>query len=293
MNWLRVTVQLGALDPAAIESALLELGAIAIDYRDGADDPILEPAPGETPLWSSLSLSALLPPQLSHQQVRRAIDAALSGAELPGLRFSRLAERDWVGAWKESLHALKFGSDLWVCPRDSEPPDPSATIVWLEPGLAFGSGAHPTTALCLEWIASTVRGGELLDYGCGSGLLAIAALRKGARRATAVDNDPQALLATRANAQSNDCSNALEVSDVQALTPGRRYDLVVANILSGTLIELAPRLAAHCRAGTRLALSGILETQADQVRQAYAPWFPEMDLRERDGWILLTGPAQR
>ena len=293
MNWLRVTVELGTRDPAPVERALLELGAIAIDYRDGADEPILEPAPGATPLWSSVKLSALLPDELRPEQIRRALDAVMPGVDLAGLRFAYLADRDWIGAWKESLQALRFGADLWVCPRDSEPPDPSATVVWLEPGLAFGSGAHPTTALCLEWIATAASGGELLDFGCGSGLLAIAALKKGARRATAVDNDPQALLATRANAVSNECGAALEVLSPEALATERRYDLVVANILSGTLIELAPRLAGHCRSGAQLALSGILTGQASQVQQAYAPWLRGMAVRERDGWILLTGTAER
>ena len=291
MSWLQVTLDLGSRAPAPFEAALLALGAISIEYRDAADQPILEPGPGETPLWEALRLTALLPTDTDTATLRRAVGAAAQPLAPPAITLGRLEDRDWLAEWRASLAPRRFGARLWVCPRSHPPPANQGVTVWLDPGLAFGTGSHPTTALCLEWLEQTVAGGHLLDYGCGSGILALAALALGAEQVAAVDNDPQALDACRANLEANGCATAALVISPAELDPERRFDVIVANILSGTLIELAPRLAGHCRAGTRLALTGILPGQAAQVSAAYEPWFGRMEARERDGWVLLTGTA--
>lgn len=291
MSWLKVRVELRDREPAPYEAALLALGAISIEYRDAADQPILEPGPGETPLWQDLSLVALLPEETDAETLRRVIRAAGPSRTPPELATDRLDDRNWLAEWQASLEPRRFGERLWICPHECPPPADDAATVWLDPGLAFGTGSHPTTALCLEWIAATFDGGSLLDYGCGSGILALAALALGAERVTAVDNDPQARNACRANLAANRQASGALVTAPEELDAHCRFDLIVANILSGTLIELAPRLAGHRRTGTRIALTGILPGQVDSVRAAYAPWFKDFTVRERDGWALLSGVA--
>ena len=291
MSWLQVTVELADRDPAPYEAALLALGAISIEYRDAADQPILEPDPGQTPLWRELSLVALLPDATDADALRMLIAAVAQPGQAPELATARLDDRDWLAEWRESLQPRCFGGRLWVCPRNHPPPPDDAATVWLDPGLAFGTGSHPTTALCLEWLAETIDGGSLLDYGCGSGILALAALALGAERVAAVDNDPQARAACRANLADNGRESDARVTAPEELDPDQQFGFIVANILSGTLIDLAPRLAGYRRAGTQIALTGILPGQVESVREAYAPWFGELPAREREGWVLLSGSA--
>jgi ribosomal protein L11 methyltransferase len=291
MSWLEVRIALHDREPARYEAALLALGAISIEYRDGADQPILEPGPGELPLWRDLRLVALLPDGTKAETVRQLIRAAARPDTPPQIETGRLHDRNWLAEWRASLEPRRFGERLWVCPHGHPPPDKDASTVWLDPGLAFGTGSHPTTALCLDWIANHVDGGSLLDYGCGSGILGLAALALGADRVVAIDNDPQARDACRANLARNPPQRNMLVAAPDELDPGSRFGYIVANILSGTLIDIAPRLASHGRNGTRIALTGILPEQAESVREAYSPWFAELAMHKREGWVLLSGTS--
>ncbi len=289
MSWLQTSIELGALDPAPVERALLELGAICIEYSSGDDEAILEPAVGATPLWETLVLSAVLPENIDPDRVRIAIAAATPAYPMPKTQFRHLAAADWIANWRESLRPRQFGSTLWICPLDQDPPQPAKAVVKLDPGLAFGTGSHATTALCLDWFTQQAEGKEVLDFGCGSGILAIAAIKLGSPKATAVDNDPQALLATQQNASINNCLDRIDILPADELPIERSFDLVVANILSGSLIALAPRLIKHCKVGASIGLSGILPTQVASVIDAYADWISFAEPRQRDDWVLLAG----
>jgi ribosomal protein L11 methyltransferase len=294
MNWLRVHIELEDSDPAPVEQALLDLGAVSIELSDAADDPILEPAPGSTPLWPTLRMSALFAASIDDTTIRLAVAGVIDAELMPTLRFEPIADQDWIENWRQTLQPMKFGRDLWVCPTGSTCPETGTTIIELDPGLAFGTGSHPTTALCLDWLAdSKSRTGTVLDYGCGSGILSIAALMLGAGRVLAIDLDEQALQATHDNAVRNRVIGRLEVSPPGAAygTSGNKqtYDRIVANILSGTLVELADELRGFGHTGTRIALSGILTDQAHDVAAAYRPWVDFEPLIERDDWALLSG----
>ncbi len=292
MDWLQVRIELGRLDPAPVETALLQLGAAAIEYRDAGDEPILEPAPGATPMWQQVRLSALLDPTTSPEQIRQFVSLAVAPAPAPPMEFTPLADRDWVSDFRAALTPMCFGKGLWLLPSDAGTPPDALAIVRLEPGLAFGSGRHPTTALCLEWLARLNCTGQVLDFGCGSGVLAVAALALGAREAWAVDIDPQAREACARNAAANELAEHLMVVAPDELAPDLRVDALVANILSGTLIELAPVLCKRLRTGAAIALSGILPSQADAVRQGFAPWV-EFEAQQQQGdWVLLAGRAR-
>lgn len=292
MKWLQVELTVSADVAAAAEQALQGLGALSVSLSDAGNHPLLEPAPGETPLWPQMTLSALLPADSEPDAVRCALAAVLGGAA-PALRFSPLAERDWVREFRETLAPQRFGR-LWVCPEGQPCPEPMAPRVTLEPGLAFGSGSHPTTALCLGWLGELdLSGLTILDWGCGSGILALGALALGANAATAVDIDRQALAATRENALRNGCEARLHVAEPGDVPLEPRYDVVVANILADTLIALAPGLARRSAAGARVALSGILAAQASRVRAACAPSLALEVAAEASGWVLLTGTPVR
>ena len=265
---------------------VIELGRA--DPADAGDQALLEPAPGETPLWRETRLCALFADSAQPAVLAATLTAVLG---LPGdaIRCERVADRLWEREWLKDFRPMRFGRRLWVCPAGQPPGSAAATVLELDPGLAFGTGTHPTTALCLEWLDEAVAGDErVLDYGCGSGILALAALRLGARAASAFDIDPQALQATRENAIKNDLDGRIEIAD-RAEALGDGFDIVLANILSGPLIALAPGLAARTRTGGALVLAGLLERQSGEVAQAYQPWFDIGPVAERDGWTLLAG----
>ena len=290
MPHLQLTIDLGPRDPAPYEDALFELGAVSVTLQDAADDPVLEPGPGETPLWPTVIVKALFESSTDPAALERALAAALPDA-LP-LRFEMLADRAWERVWLEDFRAMRFGRRLWVCPGGLAAGDADAIRIELDPGLAFGTGTHPTTALCLEWLDSQdLVGCSVVDYGCGSGILAIAAAKLGAAHVRAVDIDPQALLATRDNAVRNCVAGTLTITAEPSLAP-RSTDVLLANILAGPLVELAPRFAAALGSGGRLALSGLLPEQADAVTAAYRPWFHIETTMTRDGWVLLCGRRQ-
>jgi ribosomal protein L11 methyltransferase len=288
MPLLQVSFDLGDRDPAIAEETCFAAGALAVTLADAADDPVLEPAPGTTPLWKSVRLSALFPAGADGP----ALVATLAGGlGLPPTQFGceQVADRAWEREWLRDFRPMRFGRRLWICPGGQAAPDPGATVIELDPGLAFGTGSHPTTAMCLEWLdAADLAGKSVLDYGCGSGVLSLAALRLGAASACAVDIDPQALLATRENAARNHVAARLEVAGAADLPQGS-WDVVLANILAGPLIALAPMLANRTRSGGEIVLGGMLDTQAESVAAAYGPWFHMSLLSRRDGWTALSG----
>ena len=291
MTFYEIEFPLSDLDPDAVEEALLEAGACSITLVDRGDEPVLEPRPGEIRLWSDTLVRALF--QDAAVGARAALQsiehlsASLGNHVTETARLRGVEDRDWERVWLADWKSLRFGSRLWVCPTASDPPDdPNAVVVRLDPGLAFGTGTHPTTALCLQLLESLpLTGRTVLDYGCGSGILGIAALKMGAAHVVAVDLDPQALIATRDNAQRNGVSSAITVKGVPAQL--LRASCVVANILAGPLIELAPTLTAACETGGDLLLSGLLKTQESAVKAAYTADFDMLQVVGRDDWCCI------
>ncbi len=294
MNWRRVHIDLEQIDPSAVEQALVKLGAVSIELSDAADNPILEPAPGETPLWPMLHISALFDAAIDDTAIRLAVAGATKAGSMPTMRFASVADQNWIENWNRTLQPMKFGQHLWICPTGSKCPEPDATIIDLDPGLAFGTGSHPTTALCLDWLANSGCSSDtVLDFGCGSGILSVAALALGAKRVLAVDLDEQALRATHANARKNHVAERLDITRPEALkcnrNGDRKFDRIVANILSNTLIERATELQNFSHTGTRIALSGILSHQKESVMAAYGPWVEFDPPIEREDWAFLSG----
>lgn len=290
-HWLEISLVTDRSHSEQVEEALIETGALAVTLSElDPEDPILEPAPGETPLWQRLRVTGLFQPDTDAAQVSGMLRQT-PGLYEAELRSKLVEDRDWVRAWLDHYHPMRFGRRLWICPRGSTPPaGPSeAVLVELDPGLAFGTGTHPSTALCLEWLdGADLHGARVLDYGCGSGILGIAALRLGARELCAVDIDSQALRATVDNAAHNGVASWLQTFSADQ-APAVEADALLANILAAPLITLAPTLARRVRPGGHIVLSGILQRQADGVSAAYAHWF-DMDAPVlREGWALVTG----
>jgi ribosomal protein L11 methyltransferase len=294
MAFYEIEFPLAALNSEMVEEALLEIGAASITFVDRGDEPVLEPKPGEVRLWSDTLVRALF--DESHDAAG-CIDQLASrlGAEIgAAARVTPVADRDWERAWLADWTSMRFGRRLWVCPTAAAAPDdPASVVVRLDPGLAFGTGTHPTTALCLQILDSLPLDGlRVIDYGCGSGILGIAALKLGAAHVTAVDIDPQALLATRENAIRNGVFERMDVRGApddalpapDSLQPA---SCVLANILAGPLVELAPILTPACAPGGHLILSGLLRTQAYAVRAAYSAEFDRMQTVERDEWCCI------
>ena len=292
MPFLELHLSLDGLDPEAVERACFATGALSVTLADAGEAPIFEPAPGATPLWPNVRLAALYAAATDATALEAALGAALGRERLP-LSFGMLADRIWEREWLKDFHPMQFGTRLWICPGGQSPPATESAgatvVVALDPGLAFGSGTHPTTALCLGWLDGVeLAGKRVLDVGCGSGVLAIAALALGAESALAVDIDPQALLATRENAARNRVEARLRVQPATA-DWGGDYDVLLANILAEPLIELAPRFARALRPGGQLLLSGVLPSQAAGVAGACAAWFDMSPPLEREGWSGLSG----
>ncbi|MDH5611657.1 MAG: 50S ribosomal protein L11 methyltransferase [Gammaproteobacteria bacterium] len=295
MPWLQISVHTTQNYAEQAEDTLLENGACSVTLSDAADEPILEPAPGETPIWQNIVATGLFSNTENQERLVASIRSALPGG---GYNISTeiLEDQNWSRSWMDNYHAMQFGERLWVCPWHIEPPDPEATNLRLDPGLAFGTGTHPTTSLCLRWLDQHIQQQKsLLDFGCGSGILAIAALLLGLEQADGVDIDPQALEASLANARANQVENRLRLfssKQFSAEHPQQQYEIVVANILSGPLVKLAPILAKHTLNSGDIVLSGILAEQADSIVKAYSPYF-KMDapLFEED-WVLLHGCRQ-
>lgn len=291
MSWLRVVAECPAGLAGRLADTLEALDALSVSLEDAEDTPVLLAVDERASLWSRTRVHALFPETRDPESLRRAVAGMLADTALPELRMESLQDQDWVALTRTGMDARCHGQRLWVAPSWSPPPPGARHCLRLDPGLAFGTGSHPTTALCLAWLARAPRleGARVLDFGCGSGILALAALQLGASAATAVDVDPQALAVTRDNAARNALQTGLEVMLPQALEAGRQFDLLVANILLGPLLELAPTLAGHLPPGGRLVLSGLLAEQAGPCGAQYAPWFDFEPPCCQEGWALLSG----
>lgn len=297
--WPEVGVPATPASADALEAWLFEAGALTVTLHDARDDDdiehaILEPAPGEVRLWDSLTVVGLFAQDTDDAAVAAALThaATAQGLTLPEYRLTRLADQVWERAWMDAFQPMRFGDRLWICPTHREVVDASAISIRLDPGLAFGSGTHATTAQCLEWLGrDTARtlepfaGCHVVDYGCGSGVLAIAAALLGAETVIAVDIDPQALEATARNAQANGVQGRVIIGQPSILV--EQVDIVLANILMGPLEKLAGTFASKVLPGGRLILSGLLESQSEVLRLRYNPWFEFAPGKSRDGWALL------
>lgn len=288
MSWLELSFELGLLDPASAEAACVAAGALAVTFSDASDQPVLEPAPGEVRLWRQTRLQALFDAQRADVALVATL-ASVLGLPASQLAARALADRVWEREWLRDFHALRFGERLWICPRHESVTDPRAIVVRLDPGLAFGTGTHASTALCLQWLDGRALAGQaVVDYGCGAGALAIAALKLGARRAVAFDIDPQALLATSENAADNGVADRLQLCERAAdIPPG--CDVLLANIIADVLVSLLPQFATLLHPGAELLLAGILEHQEAEVASAFAKWFDIRRYAGRDGWVALAG----
>jgi ribosomal protein L11 methyltransferase len=289
MAHLALTLELTGLDPAAAEEACFEAGAVAVTLTDAADDAILEPRPGEERHWPRTVLEALFDAGDATPALVADVAARL-GVDVARIAVRSVGDRAWEREWLKDFHAMRFGQRLWIVPHhELLPADPSAVVVRLDPGLAFGTGTHPSTALCLEWLDQGLEpGARVIDYGCGSGVLAIAAARLGAASVSGYDLDPQAGIATRDNAAANEVADRVAVVETPEQLPADA-NLLLANIISGTLCELASSFARMLQPGTRLVLAGILDEQADEVIATYSRWFHLEPWKRRDGWVALAG----
>ncbi|MBB3167294.1 50S ribosomal protein L11 methyltransferase [Simiduia aestuariiviva] len=292
MPWLQLIIHTDRRHADAIDDALLEVGAVSVTLQDDADQPILEPALGETPLWDATRITGLFDADIDTAAVSLELLAQLP--EPPtDLKWEQLEDKDWEREWMASFKPICCGERLWICPSWQAPPQADAVNLMLDPGLAFGTGTHPTTFLCLQWLdQQALEQKHLVDFGCGSGILGIAALLLGARQVIGVDIDPQALLATRDNATRNGLPTDAMPVYLPADAPTPQADIVLANILAGPLVELAEVLSAQVVAGGKLCLSGILATQAETVMAAY-PAFAFDPVAQKEEWVRLTATKVR
>ncbi len=288
-GFLSLSVELQGLDPEGAEAACFEAGALSVTLTDAVDDAILEPAPGEVRLWPQTVMQALFPAEAAGLDAIVALAGALELSP-SRIRIEQIADRPWEREWLKDFHSMRFGRRLWIVPNHEAPPtDEQAVAVRLDPGLAFGTGTHPSTALCLTWLdAHLAPGATVIDYGCGSGVLALAAAKLGASEVHAFDIDPQALIATRDNSAANGVTAIVKVHESATTLPARA-DIVVANILAGTLVELAPQLCSYLAPGGRLILAGILKQQVHEVRVGFRTWLDLEVFAEKDGWSALSG----
>ncbi|MBL4570963.1 MAG: 50S ribosomal protein L11 methyltransferase [Alcanivorax sp.] len=292
MAWLQLHLATTEAHADAFQSALEDMGACAVTLTDGADQPVFEPPPGARPLWQNTVVSALFDADRDPALILAALQQ--QGLDAQAHHHEMLDDQVWERAWMDDFAPMRFGERLWIVPSWSESPDPQAVNLKLDPGLAFGTGTHETTALCLEWLdRADLQGKTVLDFGCGSGVLAIAALLLGAGNATGTDIDPQALTASEDNARNNGVADGLSLYLPENLPAQYCCDVLVANILAGPLVELADQLAGYCRPGGTLALSGILAEQAESVRAAYTPWFDLNPTTQQGDWVRIDGVRRK
>lgn len=288
MPWLQLQINSSDKGAADIEACLLEAGAVAITLQDNADQPLFEPDLSQLPLWQKTRISGLFDASTDMHSLLAKYSLLATG------KVEILEDKDWEREWMENYQSMPFGRRLWICPSWQTPPDPEAVNLMLDPGLAFGTGTHPTTALCLEWLdGQNLDGATVVDYGCGSGILSIAALLLGASQLIAVDNDPQALIATRNNAERNNIDPArLQVLLPEQVPEQVQANIVIANILAGPLCDINQTLLSLLRPSGQIALSGILETQQQLVAQHYRPDIEFSPAAQREEWMRLQGVKQ-
>ncbi|MCK5810814.1 MAG: 50S ribosomal protein L11 methyltransferase [Cocleimonas sp.] len=277
-----------------ISQCMETANALSITFQDAGDTPVLEPLPGETPLWNDLILTALFDGTDNLSTLLLSLESNKQHWEISKIDLERLEDQDWERAWMDDFKPMKFGENLWIYPSWNEIPEDDSTKIILDPGLAFGSGTHPTTALCLEWLdANPPQGLSVIDYGCGSGILAIAAAKLGSSTIFATDIDHQALIATKDNRLKNQIpESAIETYFPKEL-PTKPVDLLIANILSGPLVELAEKFAQLTKTKGKIVLSGILEEQTDNIITAYQAYFSQLQIAKKNGWIRVTGQRNK
>lgn len=294
MAWLELSVRVSRQHAALVENLLQNEPVLALTLTDDADDPVLEPGVGETPLWPSVCVTALFSGETDAAPLAQML-SLVPGVDRPQqVNFRKFEDQQWERVWLDRFQPMQFGSGLWIVPGDGDAPTAAEHVIRLDPGLAFGTGTHPTTRLCLQWIdGHDFSDQKVVDFGCGSGVLGIAAAIKGAAEVICVDNDPQALTATRDNAARNEVADKLVVLAPEQFKPAMvdndGADVVLANILAGPLVDLASVLLESIGPGGALALSGILEEQADEVATAYSAELTNIQKTVIDGWVLLTG----
>lgn len=288
MPWLQLSVKTTKSQQANLENLLLSTGALAVTLEDSEDKPILEPGVGETPLWQNITMTALYESDINPATVEWQLNQCHIHDD--DFKWSPLEDKDWEREWMNDYHPIAFGKRLWVVPGWITPPQEDAINLILDPGLAFGTGTHPTTALCLHWLDSLdLNHKTIIDYGCGSGILGVAALLLGAKYLTAIDNDPQALIATEQNANRNNIQSSTYQLFTPKLCPATlTADIIVANILAAPLISLAHHFHGLLNPGGIIALSGILVEQQESILEAYSTLFNITDITEQEGWLRIT-----
>ena len=293
MPWLQLKIVSPRTEVKKLESSLLKTGAASVTLEDNADQPIFEPALGETPLWDQVRVTGLYDAEVNTAEITTKIANKLRG-QIPHHKWEQLEDKDWEREWMNNYHAIRCGERLWICPSWQQPPEPDKINLMLDPGLAFGTGTHPTTFMCMQWIdQQNFDGLDIVDYGCGSGILGIATLLMGAKKVIGVDIDPQALLATTENAKRNNLPEDAMPVFLPKDCPNFQADMMLANILAGPLAELAPALNAMTKVGGKICLSGILAVQADAVKAAYAQWFDFDPIATQEEWVRITGTKVR
>lgn len=293
MPWIQLKLDSHPDQAEPLSDLLMELDAAAVTFEDGADQPLFEPGPGEIKLWNSIRVIGLFDAGVDMSAIIEAVKNKLGDQAPEKFQINPVEDKDWERAWMDNFKPIQFGKSLWICPSWHTPEDPSATNIMLDPGLAFGTGTHPTTALCLQWLDShPPQDKEVVDYGCGSGILAIAAALLGANKVDAVDHDPQAILATHDNADKNKVNeqiHAMLPRQFEEQDNENQTDLLLANILCNPILELAPKFSNMVKSGGQIVLSGILAEQADQVIQRYDEWFDLRPPSTQEDWVRIDG----
>jgi len=289
MPWIQLRVSTTEEKAEQVSDMLMGWGAQAVSFLDAHDTPIYEPMPGEVIYWTNTVVVGLFDAEHPMDKVVAQLQQVSFFKGAADYKLEQLEDKDWEREWMDNFHPIKFGERLWVCPSWRDIPQPDAVNVMLDPGLAFGTGTHPTTALCMQWLDATIQPEQtVVDFGCGSGILGIAALKLGARRVIGVDIDPQAIEASTANAKRNNVEGKIELYLPKDQPTDFQADVVVANILAGPLAELKQVISAYVKPGGLLALSGILESQAQSVIAAYSDEFTFDPIALQDEWVRLS-----
>ena len=289
MDWLQISFQIEKSQADLISEVLTGLGSLSITFSDALDDAIYEPPVGQTPLWDNVKVNALFSTDINQEDIEASI---FEICNVNALTSFILKDRVWEDECKKDFHSMKFGENLWVCPSwESQSELPSdAIIINMDPGLAFGTGSHQTTSLCLEYLDDNPpKNIDVIDFGCGTGILAIAAAKLGASRVLAIDNDPQAIISSKDNIINNQCERIIKTIHLKDEIDFEGCDLLVANILTNPLIELAPSFAALVNPDGEILLSGILKKQVDRVVGCYSEYFTNFEVSNIDEWSRVTG----
>ncbi|MGF1708637.1 50S ribosomal protein L11 methyltransferase [Enterovibrio baiacu] len=291
MPWIQIKLNATIENAETIGDMLMEeAGALSVTFLDAKDTPVFEPLPGETRLWGETDILALYDAETDMDAVLAILKASPLLADDFAYKVEQLEDKDWERAWMDNFKPMQFGQRLWVCPSWCDAPDPNAVNIMLDPGLAFGTGTHPTTALCLEWLdGQDLAGKTVIDFGCGSGILSLAALLLGAEKVIGIDIDPQALQASKDNAERNGVADRLELYLPKDQPDNLQAEIVVANILAGPLRELSPVIKSLMMPNGKLAMSGVLDTQAESVADCYRDELTIDDIIVKEEWCRITG----